>query len=91
MRGDQVLSCAIATSTLTTVMSPAIDKLDEDWLRLIFRDDDCLLFMLIAFSANVIESSFNILVAVSICDEVNDDVFIIIYHHRSPSALFSPT
>jgi hypothetical protein len=66
-------------------MSSAIGKLDEDWLRLIFRDDDCLLFMLIAFSANVIESSFNILVAVSICDEVNDDVFIIISSSSSQS------
>src|SRR5215203_75894 len=34
--------------------------------------------MLIAFSANVIESFFNILVAVSLFDEIKDEVFITI-------------
>src|ERR687888_1663896 len=75
-----VLSCAIARSTLTTAMSPAIDNLAEEdlslWLLVFWLE--WLLFMFIAFSANVIESSFNILVAVPLCDEVNDQVFIVI-------------
>jgi hypothetical protein len=40
-----------------------------------------LLFMPIDFSANVIESFFNILIVLSLLDEVKDDVFIIIIHY----------
>src|SRR5918998_2502664 len=42
-----VLSCAIARSTLTTAMSPAIDDLEEVWLWLGLTCDDVWRFFIL--------------------------------------------